>query len=730
LTLTIRTALGAVALLLVALAVAGCDQRPTAATPANPDDAPADSGIVWNTDAAPAARAGYSPAPINPIFEQVAEFAPAFHDEAGVGIPPALAGLAIDRPGNLYVTDRSNNQVIQISVDGRIERIAGNGTRSDSGDGGPALLAGLRDPGPIVADSRFGIYVASNTLIRRIAPDGTISLLAGSSEPGSADDPDALGEARFNSISGLALDGNGVLFVADRGNNRIRRIAANGAVTTFAGTGDPATGGDGGPADLARFDGPADLAISSEGALYLSESEGHVVRRIGPDGIVSTVAGTGIPGRDGDGGPASMAQLDAPASLDVDSAGNLYVADWNNSAIRVVSAAGTISTYAGLGTAGAAQAGVPAREAVLPRPIDFQLGPDGSIYLLAQLSGKVFRMAGFGDPGSETGCRLEPLPDALPPDLPATQLAATQLFGRSGFGFSGDGGPVAAAQFAGPDSIAVGGNELFVADTGNNRLRKISAGQVETIAGAGLAAFRGDGGLARFALLAAPKTVLADSVGNVFFFDAGNFRIRRIDGCGVIETVAGNGRPGDPGTGGAALEVSLLDVVAMAMSADGSIYLADSGTDRVMRLTTDGLLETVAGNGQTGPAVEGAAPTGTSLSDPAGLALTADGSLLIAENGSGRILVIRPGTDSIGVLATELQDPGLLAAAQNGSVYVAGESAGRLDRIDSRGTHTLVDSSGTVEAVLDPVLAAPRSLALTGGQLIVLGASGAAFLIG
>ncbi len=678
----------------------------------------------------PAPRTGYAPAPINPIFEQVAEFAPAFRDEAGVGIPPALAGLAIDRAGNVYVTDRSNNQAIQITVDGRIERIAGNGTRSDSGDGGPALLAGLRDPGPIAVDSRFGIYIASSTLIRRIAPDGTISLLAGSSEPGSADDPQAGGRARFNSISGLALDGDGVLYVADRGNNRIRRVDASGAVTTFAGTGDPATGGDGGPADLARFDGPTDLAISSEGALYLSESEGHVVRRIGPDGIVSTVAGTGIPGRAGDGGTAAAAQLDAPAGLDIDAAGNIYVADWNNAAIRVISAAGTIFTYAGLGTAGTAQAGVPAREAVLPRPIDFQLSPDGTIYMLPQLSGKIYRLAGFGEPGSQTGCRLEPRPDPLPEGPATSGLAVTQLFGQSGFGFAGDDGPVAGAQFAGPDSIAVGGDEIFVADTGNNRLRRIKSGRVETIAGSGLAAFRGDGGLARFALLAAPKTVLADGAGNVFFFDAGNFRIRRIDGCGVIETVAGNGRPGDPGAGGPALEASLLDVVAMVMEADGSIYLADSGADRVMRLTTDGRLEAVAGNGQVGEAVDGAAPGGTPLSDPAGLALAADGSLLIAENGSGRILAIRPGADSIAVLAADLQDPGILAASRNGSIYVAGEAAGRLDRLDSQGFHVLVDSSGTEEALLDPVVAAPRSLALAGNGLIVLGASGSAFLVG
>lgn len=725
-----RAALNAAALLVAVALVAGCGPEPAGSPGAVTGEPGSGPAIVWDSAAVPVPRAGGQPAPLNPIFEQVAEFAPAFWDEAGVGIPPALAGLAIDRSGSLYVTDRSNNQVIQISPDGRIERIAGNGTRSASGDGGPALLAGLREPGAIAADARFGVFVASHSSIRRIAPDGTISLLAGSSEPGATDDPEAAGRARFNSISGLALDGAGALYVADRGNNRIRRIDPQGAVTTFAGTGEATTGGDGGPADMARFNGPADLAISADGALYLSESDGHVVRRIGPDGIVSTVAGVGIPGRGGDGGPALAAQLDAPAGLDIDADGNLYVADWNNAAIRVVTAAGSIFTYAGLGTAGAARPGVPAREAVLPRPVDFGLGPDGSVYLLGQLSGKIYRLAGFGDAAAAVDCRRAPQPAPAPAALPAAGLAATQLFGQAGFGFSGDGGPVAAAQFAGPDSIAFSAGQIYVADTGNNRLRRISGGRVETIAGSGVAAFRGDGGLASFALLSAPKAVLADGAGNVYFFDAGNFRVRRIDGCGVIETVAGNGRPGDPGSGGGALEVSLLDVVALAMAADGSIYLADSGADRVMRLTPGGRLEPVAGNGQVGAALEGADPLQTPLHDPAGLALAADGSLLVAENGSGRILVLRPGPAPIAVLATDLSDPGSLAVSADGTIYVAGEAAGRLDRLDAGGTQVLIDSSGAEDALLEPVLAAPRSLALAEGRLLALGASGAAQLIG
>ncbi len=725
-----RAALKAVLVLIAAALLSGCDQQPDVVSTPSVVDTAGQSTIVWNSSGPPAPRTGYAPAPINPIFEQVAEFGPAFRDASGDGIPPAMAGLAVDGTGSVFVTDQSANQVIRISEDGQIERFAGNGTRSNSGDGGPALLAGLRDPGPIVAHARYGVYFASGSQIRHIAPGGTISLLAGAAEPGRADDPNAEGTARFNAISGLALDGGGVLYVADRGNNLIRRVEPSGAVTTFAGTGAASTGGDGGSARQAQFDGPTDLAVSSDGALFVSERDGHVVRRIDPEGIVSTVAGIGLPGRSGDGGPAQSAQLHGPGAIDIDAQGNVYVADWNNSAIRVISSDGKINTYAGLGTAGSAQPGVPAREAELPRPVDIQLGPDGSIYLLTQLSGRIYRLVGFGEPIAGQDCRLAPQPLPLPAGLPVFEIAATQLFGQRGFGYGGDGGPVGAAQFAGPDSIAVGRDGLLVADTGNNRVRRLADGKVETVAGSDLAAFRGDGGLARFALLSSPKTILADGVGNIYFFDAGNFRVRRIDGCGVIETVAGSGRPGDPGIGGPALEVDLLDVAAMVMSADGSILLADSGADRVLRLTPDGSLELIAGNGQAAPAQAGLPALQSSLADPTGLALAADGSLLISENGSGRILAIPAEESVIQVHAADLQDPAALVAANDGTVYVAGEAAGRLDRIDADGALTLIDSSGDVDALLDPVVVAPRSLALAAGRLLVLGASGAAWMLG
>ena len=717
-------------LLLATVLICGCGQQQSAVPTPAPPEPGLGPAIVWDSSGPPAPRQGFAPAPVNPIFELVAEFAPAFQDESGAGIPPALAGLAVDGAGSVFVSDQSASQVIRISPRGQVERFAGNGTRSNSGDGGPALLAGLRDPGAIAADVRYGVYIASTSQIRHVAPDGTISLLAGSDDPGMADDPAGAGTARFNSIAGLALDGAGVLYVADRGNNRIRRVDRNGAVTTVGGTGAAMTDGDGGPARLAQFDGPADLAVAADGAIYVSELGGHVVRRIGPDGLVSTVAGIGLPGRNGDGGPALAAQLDSPLALAIDSADYVYVADWKNSAIRVITTGGTISTYAGLGTAGSAEPGVPAREAVLPRPVDIALGPDGAVYLLPQLSGRIYRLVGFGDPVAGEECRLAPQALPLPIDLPASTVPAAQLFGQNGFGFAGDDGPVAAAQFAGPDSIAVGRDGYYVADTGNNRVRMVVAGRVETIAGSGVAAFRGDGGLARFALLSSPKSILADAAGNVFFFDAGNFRIRRIDGCGVIETLAGSGRPGDPGSGGPALEVDLLDVAAMVMAPDGSIFLADSAADRVLRLTPAGSLELVAGNGQDAPAVTGSPAGQSPLADPAGLALTADNMLLIAENGSGRILALNSETGALAVHAVDLQDPGSLAVSAEGTIYVAGESAGRLDRIDADGIRPLIDSSGIEDAILDPVLVAPRSLALTGGRLLALGASGAAWLLG
>ena len=677
---------------------------------------------------APAPRTAFRHPLGNPIFEHVTEFAAAHGDESGVGIPLHLAGIAVDELGSTYISDQSLSRIVQIGLDGRLEVIAGNGTRT-SGSDGPATQSGLLDPGRLAAHSRYGIFFASRSQIRHISTDGYISLLAGLEQPGLADDPEGLGVAQFNGIAGLALDGAGNLYVADRGNNRVRRVDRSGAVTTYAGTGARGSGGDGGSALAASFDRPSDLVVGPDGSIFLTEQDGHVIRRIDPDGIVSTIAGTGLPGRSGDGGPAVAAQLNAPRAVDIDAGGYLYVADWNNAAIRVITPEGLIHTYAGLATAGPAIAGDPAREAQLDRPIDIALGPDGAIYLLGQLTGRVDRLASVGPDEGSANCRADPSPLPFQAGLTGNSIGAIEWFGRTGFGFGGDGLPVAAANFAGPDSIAIGPSGLYIADTGNNRIRRVAGGIAETVAGSGEAAFRGDGGLATFAVLSSPKTVLADAVGNVYFFDAGNFRIRQIDPCGVISTIAGNGRPGDVGNGGPAISVSLFDVAGMAMDAGGAIYIADSAVNRIVRLDPTGQISLFAGNGEYGPAGVGQSALNTTLANPAAVAVGGEGLVYISENGSGRILAVSPADGLIQVVAEDVEDAGGMAITEGGAIYVAGESVGRLDQIAPSGRQTLIDSTDPDNGLVAASIPAPRSLALRGNQLVVLGASGVVWVL-
>ncbi len=697
-------------------------------SPSPPTPSAASSPDQLETGPPPAARQPYLPAPPNPVVEYAAVLAPRFTDGAD-GLLPSFAGLAVDGTGKIYVTDQTLSQIFQIDRGGQVEVFAGNGNRANSGDDGPALAAGLRDPGPIVAHSRLGVYFASRTQIRHVDTDGHLTLVAGQLEPGRRDDPQGIGVAAFDGISGLALDGEGNLYVADRGNNLVRRVSADGSVTTYAGDGLADTAGDGETARSASFDAPADLAIAADGSIFVSERDGHVIRRISPEGKVSTLAGTGIPGRDGDGGPARGAQLNSPRSIDVDSEGNVYVVDWNNAAIRVIDGAGTIRTYAGLGTAGPAMAGAPAREAALARPVDFQLGPDGTIHLIGQLTGRVDRLSGFSGPASDAVCPVAPAPVRHQSGIGDSGIGAVEWFGRTGFGFAGDGGPIGEAQFAGPDSIGYSRAGLVLADTGNNRIRLVSGATIETLAGTGAAALRGDGGLASFAVLSSPKAILADATGSVYFFDAGNFYIRQIDPCGVITSIAGNGRPGDPGDGGPALSTSLSDVVALAMDEQGGIYLADSAADRVLRLTPDGTLTPFAGNGQEAAAPIGASAVGSPLHNPYGLAVGPSGKVFISENGTARILAVDPSSGLIELISEDHPDAGSLAVDASGAIYVAGESVGRLDKISQTGRFSLVSPDEDDSVAVNEAVRAPRALVLVGESLLILDASGVVWVM-
>ena len=333
---------------------------------------------------------------------------------SGDGGPAAEAqldrpyGVAVDASGHVYVADRYNNRIRRIGPDGTISTFAGTGVSGYGGDGGPAVEAQLSSPRGLSVDASGHVYVADtvNHRIRRIGPDGTISTFAGTGVAGYGGDGGPAIEAQLDAPIGVAVDGSGIVYVADALNYRIRRIGPDGTISTFAGTGVSGDGGDGGPATGAQLDIPIGVAVDAEGNVYVADLDNHRIRRIGPNGTISTFAGTGESGYGGDGGAAVDARLADPWDVAVDAEGNVYVADGDNHRIRRIGRDGTISTFAGTGVRGYGGDGGAAVDAQLDIPTGVAADATGNVYVAGFWSHRVrvIEPGAADDHGNESAC--------------------------------------------------------------------------------------------------------------------------------------------------------------------------------------------------------------------------------------------------------------------------------------------------------------------------------------
>ena len=261
------------------------------------------------------------------------------------------SGVAVDGQGNVYVADTENYRVRRVSSGGKITTFAGTGKRGFSGDGGPATSAQLSHPNAtgqgLAADGQGNVYIADAYQLRKVSRDGTIKTIAGTGAYGFSGDGVPATSAVFGTLAGVAVDGHGNVFLADRYCACVRKVSAGGTITTFAGTAERrGFAGDGGPATSAQLD-PTGVAVDGQGNVYIAD--GDRVRRVDPHGTITTVAGGGKGGL-GDGGPATSARLVVPEGVAVDGKGNLYIADVGHSRVRKVSPDGTIRTVAGGGS--------------------------------------------------------------------------------------------------------------------------------------------------------------------------------------------------------------------------------------------------------------------------------------------------------------------------------------------------------------------------------------------
>ncbi|OLE89671.1 MAG: hypothetical protein AUG08_03175 [Acidobacteria bacterium 13_1_20CM_2_55_15] len=531
-------------------------------------------------------------------------------------------GIAPDSAGGFYFSSSPENRVYRVAADGVLSLIAGTGTSGFSGDGGPAVSARLSYPGNLVVDGGGNLYIADwgNDRIRKVNTEGIISTIAGNGKERFEGDGGPATSASLNGPRGVAVDPAGNVYIADRGNSRIRKVDTVGLISTIAGNGTSGFSGDGGLATAASFDAWS-LAVDVSGNLYITDPRNHRVRKVNAAGIISTVAGDGGDIFGGDGGPATATSV-LPVDIFVDPGGNLYLADASYR-VRKVNGDGIITTIACNGTSGFTGDGGPATAASC---VPYRVARDsaGNLYVADGSSRRIRKVSAAG--------------------------IITTVAGRGTGQSSGDGGPATLAELIQPLGVAVdpAGN-VYIADEGSNRIRKVNtAGIISTIAGNGKQGFDGDGGPATSASLYEPSGVAVDPAGNVYIADAGNLRIRKVDTAGIITTIAGNGKEGFSGDGGPATSAELSFPVGVAVDPAGNVYIADEGSNRIRKVNTAGIISTIAGNDTQGFSGDGGPATSASLNKPREVAVDLAGNVYISDAGNFRIRKVNPA----GVIST------------------------------------------------------------------------------
>jgi uncharacterized protein (TIGR03437 family) len=476
-------------------------------------------------------------------------------------------GLAVDSAGDILVADSGHHLVLRVTPTGEWTIVAGTGVGRFGGDGGPATEAFLSSPSDVAVDGTGAIYIADtrNDRIRKVVRQGTEVLI--STEQGGLSGP-----------RGVWVDAAGALYIADTGSAMVRKWGA-GTLRTVAGIG--RSGGDGGPATSASLYSPRNVITDASGNVLIADTANHKVRKVSPDDAIATLAGSGLPGVAGDGRPAQSAQLNSPAGLAADaSSGYVYVGDTGNARLRRIAPSGDIATVIGLfGGGGAGDGGGPSSAQV--RDINAAaLDAAGNVYI--------------ADTGNHRIRRISA-------DLGTIERIA----GGSSAGAGADGIPAINSAMNSPQGLAIGTDGwVYFSDTNNHRVRRfLPNGNVETVAGAGSAGYGGDGGAARDARLNSPRGLALDADGGLFIADTGNHRIRHVTSGGLMRTVAGTGEAGYSGDNGTAISARLDTPTGVAVDSRGNVYIADQRNHRVRRLSTDpaaGRLAITAGNNQSG----------------------------------------------------------------------------------------------------------------------------------
>ncbi len=588
-------------------------------------------------------------------------------------------GVAVDSAGELLIADQGNNRIRKVDLHGIITTVAGNGNYSFFGDGGVATNAALRSPTGVAVDAAGDLFIADtyNERVRKVAPSGAGALLSlrnlTTNDGGSYQ---VIVTSPYGSITS-AVATLTLLFPPSISVQPASQDIIAGSNVTFsvtaAGTaplayawyrGDPAIAG----ATNSTY-GTNHVQLADSGSQFscvITNAYGSVTSRLAtltvgvppaitaqptnrivlaglsatfgltlsgtgpfsyqwqldgtnlPDDLITTVAGDGAATYSGDDATATNAALDAPYGVAVDALGNLFIADYENQRVRKVDSNDIITTVAGDGFNGFSGDGGPATNASLRYPAGVAADASGSIFIADSYNQRVRKVD--------------------------TNGIITTVAGNGTAGYSGDGAAATNASLSYPNAVAVDGSgNLFIADTDNERIRKVdTAGVITTVAGNGVSGFSGDGAPATNALLSRPSALAVDASGDVFIADTYNYCIREVAANGLIMTVAGNGTGGYAGDGAPAVNAKLNDPYGVALDSAGDLFITDTYNERIRKVDLNGIITTVAGDGFNGFFGDGGPATEAELWQPTGVAVDASDNLFIGDSSNDRIRRVMP----------------------------------------------------------------------------------------
>lgn len=523
-------------------------------------------------------------------------------------------GLALSATGELYFAELGNHLVRKLDTAGLLVTLIGTGVAGWNGDGSPGLDTAIDSPRGLVFDS-YGALIFSdsgNHRVRKLS-GGAVMTLVGLGFAGDLGDNISGTLTAISTPDGLSFSSGGELLFADAATNRVRKLKSSGTVVTVAGTGFAGFGGDGFDAEQALLNSAAGVTWWGSN-LLIADTDNNRIRATS-GGNLLTLAGTGPRGYSGDGQAATTAQLAGPHDIIVDAQGNRYIADTGNHRVRRIDTGGVITTVAGSGQWGFSGDGFPATSASLGTSLSLAFAPSGDLYV-AQADPPVIRRISGGV---------------------ITTVAGTAVLGPA---CSGDGVSALSARLGRPSALVVIGSDVYIADRACHAVRKLTGGILTTVAGTlGVAGFSGDGAAATAGKLDSPTALVADALGRLYIADTGNHRVRRLQ-SGTLSTFAGNGGASFAGEGVAATTAAVPGPRALAVSGSGDLYVSDQ-SGRVRRVAgTDGRITTFAGSGLSTYDADGRPASQAALGLVTGLASDARGDLYLTLPDNLRVVVV------------------------------------------------------------------------------------------